>query len=173
MLKKKKRRRRGRFLREKVPIWCVAAAEERAGVSGALCSSTNCPEERMLLGSLTPARFKALSAKVNTIISPSWETSQDIWEEVTAVGEAIHLFCSIHPVSSTFSSSFPCSVVTLHTKTSPGTEISRAGSRQNSPKSCVPALLHSIYLEQQTSKSPTEPLQVPPGREARDGISSN
>lgn len=82
MLKKKKQqKKRGKFLREKSPIWCVTAAEERAGVSGAHCSSTNCPEERMHLDSLIPARFKALCTKVNTIISPSWETSQDIWEE--------------------------------------------------------------------------------------------
>lgn len=74
-------KKRGKFLREKGPIWCVTAAEERAGVSGAHYSSTNCPEERMLLDSLTPVRFKVLSAKVNTIISPSWEISQDLWEE--------------------------------------------------------------------------------------------
>lgn len=81
----------------------------------------------MLLGSLIPARFKTLNAKVNTIISPSWETSQDIWEEVTAAGEAMHLlYCSIHLVSSTFSLFFPCPGKTSPQKTSPGTEISRA-----------------------------------------------
>ena len=78
----KKGKKKENFSKKRVQLDVLLQQREEAGVSGACSSSsTDCPEERMLLGSLTPARFKALSAEANTIISLSWETSQDMWEK--------------------------------------------------------------------------------------------
>lgn len=79
---KKKMGGEDNFSKKRVQLDVLLQQREESGVSGAhSSSSTDCPEERMLLRSLTPARFKGLSSEINTVISLSWETSQDTWEK--------------------------------------------------------------------------------------------